>query len=241
MLHPQPAPNRRRSLAVGIASLCAALAWAEAALGQGTVPFDIDNGQTIPDVACAMRVTVLGCANRSSSYGGYNRATTLKVHVTNSSSTTTVYEPFGPFDQPVNANVNDDSAHFYVLSDMFDPGSQITITGRSWSWDGAGNSSSNWTVRQTENSNLDPDWVVVLKNGDEVPDLDGFADQASVEDYLEPFIDIDEGEVVLGPNDAIYLFELAASDTDSVYYDLQDLVVLVTLGDSPLAVSLCYD
>ena len=78
-------------------------------------------------------------------------------------------------------------------------------------------------------------------NGDEVPELDGFADQDSVEDYLAPFIDIDTGTVVLGPNDAIYLFELAAPDTSSVYYDLQDLVVLVTRGDNPLVVGPGYD
>ena len=88
-------------------------------------------------------------------------------------------------------------------------------------------------MRQTENSNADPDWVVVLRDGDTVPALPGFADQASVEDFLEPYMDIPTQTVVLGPNDAIYLFELAAPTTTSIFYDLQDLIVVITVQNSP--------
>ena len=123
--------------------------------------------------------------------------------------------------------------------------------GRCWDWnggdddddddDGGGDPNSEWTVRQTENSNLDPDWVVVLRDGDPVPDLPGFGDQDSVEDYLEDYIDIDTGLIVLGPNSAIYLFELAAPNTSSQYFDLQDMVVLVTLGETPMAITPNFD
>ena len=116
---------------------------------------------------------------------------------------------------------------------MFTPDTEFAITAQCWKWDGNGNANSDWSVRQTENSNADPDWVVILRDGDTVPALPGFADQASVVDFLEPYMDIPTQTVVLGPNDAIYLFELAAPTTTSVFYDLQDLVVVITVQNSP--------
>ena len=56
-----------------------------------------------------------------------------------------------------------------------------------------------------------------------------------------PYLDISTGLLALGPNDAIFLFELASNTTSSVYYDLQDMIVLVTLGESPLAVTPSLD
>ena len=42
--------------------------------------------------------------------------------------------------------------------------------------------------------------------------------------------------IVLGVNQAIHLFELASPSTNSVYFDLQDAVVLVTLGETLMAI-----
>ena len=225
--------RNRRLTATGVVAILAALACADWVRGQVLVPFQIDSGRVISEKECAVKLTVLGAANRSSAHGGYDRATTLKLHVTDSVGATVVYEPFGSFEAPVEGNVNDGQSHTFTIFEMHDANSEFVITGRSWSWDGMGNSNSDWSVRQTENSNLDPDWVVVLRDGDVVPDLAGFDDQASVEDFLEPYLDIDTQLIHLGPNDAIYLFELAATSTSAAAYDLQDLIVLLTVQNSP--------
>lgn len=76
--------------------------------------------------------------------------------------------------------------------------------------------------------------VRVLKNGQDVPNLDGYGGQQSVSDYVQDYVS--NGKIVLNPNQAIFLFELG---TDLNGYapgsnlpssaDFQDLVVLMTV------------
>lgn len=80
--------------------------------------------------------------------------------------------------------------------------------------------------------------VRVLKNGQDVPNLDGYANQQSVASYVADYVN-DQGQVVLDPNQAIFLFELGVdlngyapgSNLPSAA-DFQDLVVLMTVTSS---------
>ena len=145
------------------------------------------------------------------------------------------FEPFGPFDLPVDGNINTGVQQRKVVFGLWDPDSKISLTARSWFWDGGGNANSNWSnIEMTQNSYDNP-YVVVLRDGDTPPSLPGFADQASAEFYVAPYLDETTGTMKLGENQAIYLFELAASSTSSSGFDLQDAVILVTLGENPVA------
>ncbi len=75
--------------------------------------------------------------------------------------------------------------------------------------------------------------VVLLKDGDKVPAVKGFGGQKSAQQFLEPYTKKDEqGNVIvsLPKNQILILMELGVTDTDSDAFDLQDTVVLATLG-----------
>jgi len=118
---------------------------------------------------------------------------------------------------------------------MWDSASRVSLTARSWKWDGSGDTNNDWdNIGRTQNSRNNP-LVRVMRDGDTTPGLAGFADQASAEVYMAPYIDEVTGTMKLGTNQAIYLFELGVTSENSSGFDLQDAVVLVTLGDSPVA------
>jgi hypothetical protein len=122
---------------------------------------------------------------------------------------------------------------------------EIGITGRSWVLvdpyshdDGKATVESDWMQYATRNSwTLGSDRVVVLRDGDEVPDIPGFANQPSAADFIANYIDFttSPATVRLGRNDVIYLFELGYSAAGKAGCDYQDLVVLVTLADQLVA------
>jgi FlaG/FlaF family flagellin (archaellin) len=72
-------------------------------------------------------------------------------------------------------------------------------------------------------------FVHVLRNGSAAPDVSGFADQSNAEEFVDEYVD--NGRMVLDDNQAIYLFELSHS-TSNTGADFQDAVVLVTLDTS---------
>lgn len=67
--------------------------------------------------------------------------------------------------------------------------------------------------------------VVVLQDGDAVPDKPEFGDQDSIESFLQPYIDVATGTVTLENSQAILLFEFNPS-VNSLAADFQDLVAL---------------
>jgi hypothetical protein len=71
--------------------------------------------------------------------------------------------------------------------------------------------------------------VVVLKNGDLIPDVPGMENQASIQDFVEEYINLGTGTVGLQSNQALYLFELGTTNLQSSAADFQDLVLLLTL------------
>jgi type II secretory pathway pseudopilin PulG len=73
--------------------------------------------------------------------------------------------------------------------------------------------------------------VKLLKDGDIVPEVKGFADQNSVEQFLRNYFEINEkGEKVvkLESNQVLVLMELGVTDQSSSAFDMQDSVVLIT-------------
>jgi hypothetical protein len=62
-----------------------------------------------------------------------------------------------------------------------------------------------------------------------VPNLKPYQNQATINSFLQGYINIKTQKVVLSSNQAIYLFELGTTDQRSSAWDMQDLVVLVSL------------
>ncbi|BCU78508.1 hypothetical protein [Luteolibacter sp. LG18] len=70
--------------------------------------------------------------------------------------------------------------------------------------------------------------VVMLKNGDAVPDTTPAFQQGEIESFLKPYINSTTKKISIGPKDLIILYELGQTDTKASGFDLQDLVMLVT-------------
>ena len=178
------------------------------------VSFIISGGQVIPQVPFVAEVTVIGAA-----IGTMPVTARMRIGATET-------EPFGAFDDPDAGNLNDDqNPRQYILPDTYPAGTAMSVIGRSWDTSG---SAPHMTVDSNDNTPL----VLTLRDGDTVPDIDGFQDQASVAEFLDPYIDATTNTVTLNPNQAIYLFELYTTDLDDPTADFQDLVVLVSLASA---------
>ncbi|MFC6941562.1 hypothetical protein ACFQE8_16570 [Salinirubellus sp. GCM10025818] len=77
-------------------------------------------------------------------------------------------------------------------------------------------------------------YVHVLRDGSEAPDVEGFGDQEDAAEFVADYVD--DGEIVLDDNQAIYLFELSHS-TEGSGADFQDAVVLVSLETESSAIT----
>lgn len=205
------------------------------ATAQVSIPFIIDQGEVRPQDSFAVELTILGCAIGHSAHGGYDSKVTMQIRIEEPDGSISTFEPFGPFLQPIEGNINNGVQQRKVLFGIWGPESKVSLTGRSHKWDGGGDANSNWsTIDHTENS-FDNPYVVVLRDGDFPPSLPGFQDQASAKEFVAPYIDDTTGRMKLTENQAIYLFELGASSTSSSGFDLQDAVILMTLAANPVA------
>ncbi|MDJ0600139.1 MAG: hypothetical protein QNJ37_15020 [Crocosphaera sp.] len=72
--------------------------------------------------------------------------------------------------------------------------------------------------------------VEVLVNGDPIPNIKPFANQNTIESFLQKYIE--NGKIKIADNEAIYLFELGTTNKKSSAFDLQDNVVLATVEPS---------
>lgn len=81
------------------------------------------------------------------------------------------------------------------------------------------------------NSVSHPQQVKVLKDGDVVPNLAAFGGGSTIEDYVKNYID-SNGKIFLPEpqRQAIVIHELGVTDSSSSAFDMQDLVVLVTVN-----------
>lgn len=69
--------------------------------------------------------------------------------------------------------------------------------------------------------------VIALKNGDTPPTTTPMHQAPTIESFIRPYLG-DDGRVVLGPRDIIYLFELTHTNQNDQGFDLQDMAVLVS-------------
>jgi hypothetical protein len=204
-----------------------------AARGTGASPvedFDISSNMVVPGADYAVKLTVLGCAL---SYAGYYDMP-VKLRVTIDGST---YDPFGSYTTALGGgNVNDGSPHQWIAPATFDAGSSISVKARAYkkySTSYSGTSESHWFLYEEVGSATQPGYVMVLRDGDPVPPVEGFLDQDDLVDFVAPYVDTATDTMKLGDNQAIFCFELGGAALSDPSVDFQDCVVLVTLADDP--------
>ena len=194
-------------------------------MGQCVPDFDIVDDEAIVNEPFALRVEVLGAAITAG--GEYDMPVTARINVGG-----TGYEPWGSYDQALDGNVNTGNTGITYLwepTDIFPAGSTISIDARSWERDDGtdGTQESHWSVSMEEHSSTAGPQIYLLKDGDSVPSVGGFMGQYSAEDFLDDMIENDQ--LVLDANQGVSLFELGVTDTESEAFDMQDLVVVITM------------
>ncbi|MBT3377663.1 MAG: hypothetical protein HN742_42235 [Lentisphaerae bacterium] len=189
-----------------------------------TVEFEIEDGGTVPTEDYNVDVTVLGCAM---SYGGdYDMPITATVCIGDE-----FYTPWGNPDSVTQANLNDGrNPRTFLCPETYAAGTPVWI--RSTCWYKArsyydGSSDSHWVTYRDVDSSPATSRVHVLRNGDPVPDVEGYLNQADLSFFVRDYVQ--NGRIVLTENQTIYLFEYTSYLTSSSA-DFQDLVVLVTLS-----------
>ena len=192
--------------------------------------FDIDGDDTVLNEDARLQITVLGAA--ISAGGSYDMPVTVKIKINGVN-----YTPFGPFNNAITGNVNTGNGgatYTWEPDEVFPMDSHIKIRGRSWikidpSYSGSQN--SHWEKYMTVNSNSDSQQLETLADGYDVPNVGGYLGQYSAEEFLEGYIDTapEPDEMDLDDNQSIYLYELGSTDLTSAAFDMQDLVVLLTM------------
>ena len=179
----------------------------------GTVEFEIVDDVIIPSQPFEAEVTIAGAAFE-------NLPITTKVRIGSDT-----YEPFGPLNDPSAGNVDDgNNPRQFSPPATYPAGTPVSLVAKSWT--GFSSSKLRMTVDSADNSAQ----VYVLRDGDPLPDIEPYKDQASAAAFLENYIDVDTGLVTLAPNQIIYLYELWTTDFTDSTADFQDLVVIVTLA-----------
>lgn len=167
--------------------------------------FEIRNGAVVPTAEYTAEVRLLGTAITQGA-GGPPVPVSVEVSVGDGST------------EPWPGDVNDGNNPRTWSVGGQDPGTEIVVDATA---------DAGWFTRTVSSQHGNSDLVYVLRDGDEVPDVDSFGDQANAEAFLEPYLD--DGTVTLADDEAIFLFELGASDPDSAAADFQDAVVVVSL------------
>jgi hypothetical protein len=197
-----------------------------ASLPDEIIDFEIIDDEIVPQECFEAGVTILGSA--ISAGGAYDLMVTTQFSIGEDA-----FEPWGDFDQAVTGNVNDEAnPRTYMATEVYPAGTAIVVLGQSWDKndpDDSGTSNSDWeSYMDLSSSSGDSPQLKVLRDGDPVPQIDGFLDQQNIEQYVGAYVQ--DGYIALEPNQAIYLFELGTTDLDSDAADFQDLVALVTLS-----------
>ncbi len=167
-------------------------------------PVDVD---LIPTTKVKMTVRTLGVAFQSGS-------TLLPLEgswARNNSSWTVFFRGTAPSVIPTQTLVTADIAK----------GDKIKFRARG----GANAAGTSWyPFHQTNNS--DP-YAVVLKNGDRPPSYAPAYNQGTVKSFLSPYLD-STGKIKIGADDLIILWEASEAAPGTTFFDMQDLVVLVS-------------
>jgi hypothetical protein len=161
----------------------------------------------VPTIKVKMRVRTLGVAFQS--------GTTLLPFegswTKNNSGWTTFFRGTAPTVVPTKV----------LVETTVNKGDQIKFRGR-----GASNSGGTSWFSYHETNNSDQ-YAVVLKNGDKPPSYAPAYNQGSIKGFLTPYLD-STGKIKIGEQDLIILWEGSTAAPGSTYFDMQDLVVLVS-------------
>lgn len=185
------------------------------------IEFDIeDEGTIVLKSSATMNFTVLGAAI---SYGGrYDMPVTVSLDIDGSST-----DPYGSSSHALNGNINGTNPSPYNAGTL-EEGTEISISASSWyKKSGDGSSSSDWSEYMSKSSD-GSDNIVILRDGDPVPDTPGFLGQDGIADMVDGYVDGDK--ISLGENEAIVLFELGTNNMSSSAADFQDAVILVSFS-----------
>lgn len=169
-----------------------------------TPPVGVD---LVPTTKVKMRVRTLGVAFQSGSTllpfeGGWSK---------NNTAWTTFFRGTAPTVVPTKV----------LVETTVEKGDQIKFRAR-----GASNATgSSWFgYHQTNNSDK---YAVVLKNGDRPPSYAPAYNQGNIKSFLSPYLD-STGKIKIGEHDLIILWEGSTAAPGTTYFDMQDLVVLVS-------------
>jgi hypothetical protein len=129
----------------------------------------------------------------------------------------------------VNTKITVDTQDYIVkqnetLNLTINPGQQVKVTSVPVEPAGKNCSNSDTPVESTNTTK-----VKSLRNGDNVPTIQAFSSQTSVEQYLRNYVS--NGKINIGAKDIIYLFEIGQSNPSNSGFDLQDNVFLVSVSD----------
>lgn len=194
--------------------------------------FEIELSEIVPEKPFAAMVTVIGAQIQS---GEQFLPVTTRITIGND-----VITPFGPYDRPRVGNVNlGELPRRYIIPTQYAAWTPITVEGASWEFNGDGSRDEDYRPLMAFDTDTNTPMIKVLRDGDPVPEIPGFQDQASIVEFLGDYVEAD-GEIKLHEHQAICLFELGESDLSSPAADFQDLVLLITLAHSPEQLTL-YD
>jgi len=192
------------------------------------VEFDIEGDNVTPSESFRVKVSVLGAA--ISAGGAYDVPVSVRVRVGGSS-----HDLWGDYNKALDGNVNDENnPRDYIFPQEYPAGTSVSMLGRSWlkkNSNHKGHKEHHWkTYMSVDGSASDSQQLIVLRDGDDAPQIEGFLDQGNVVDFIRDYIDPDTNKVVLDENQAIFLYELGTTNMNSDAADFQDLVALVTLA-----------
>ena len=131
--------------------------------------------------------------------------------------------PFGSYSDPDKGNINDNNnPRTFTYPSMYPPGTAITVAGQSWQ--------DKDKILLTADSGDNSQQVIVLRDGDPVPNIAPVDGQLPLEDYIVDYVDAATNTISLLENQVIYLYELYTTDMNADAADFQDMIVLLSLG-----------
>ncbi len=192
-----------------------------------SIDFEIKNGTVIPEDDFISSFTVLGAAIQASNGTTYDQMVTTQFKVGNDT-----LNPWN-YDLAVTGNVNDNKTHLWPLPKTYSAGTPVTIYGQSWLQKSSCSNyslDSSWTSQRVVTSTSNSPNLIILRNGDPVPNKPS-GTQVPITEIIKDYVK--DNKTVLGENEAIFLFELGVTDLTKNGSDFQDLVVLLKVDSAP--------
>ena len=200
------------------------------------VEFAVDRGEVIPVEDFKVQFKVIGASIANSDY---HLPVTARFRVGNKT-----IEPWGNFNKAVTANLNDgNNPRLYIGTTNYSSGTGISVMAQSWhkrrSKD-SGDKDSHWLVSMSKDSRTNTPNILLLRDGDPVPDVAGFRDSNSMAEFVRGYVE--DGRISIGKNDVLCLFELGTTNLNSSEADFQDLGILISLREasSDDKVTICH-